>query len=163
MFQLHRIFCATPWELEAERRRFHEILGQFNETYAMSNGILYVPVTLTNIRDKRPVQFVVDENIRDSRHYVFVLSDDWGPAERNFENDYHLALECAADSALPMRDVVLLRKVPRSGRPLADGMPAPLAAFSTLSEFEQCVRDLLPGWLAALLAEGHSNERHATA
>ena len=26
MYQMHRPFCATPWNLEAERRAFYEIL-----------------------------------------------------------------------------------------------------------------------------------------
>jgi hypothetical protein len=155
MFQMHRIFCATPWELEAERSRFHEILGCFNEERAMAKGILLVPVSLMNIRDKRPVQYAVDDNIRECRHYVLLLQDDWGPVERNFENDYHLALECASDPSLPMRGISLVRKIPPSGRALAPGIPEPHAVFSTPSEFEQCVR--------AVLAKTLTDERHATA
>ena len=150
---MHRIFCATPWELEAERNRFHDLIGNFNETAAMQRGVLYVPVTLLNIRDKRPVQYAVDENIRDCRHYILALSEDWGPVERNFRNDYHLALQCAADPALPMHSVAVLSKKQLSGVPLAAGLPEPDGIFSTLTEFDDCVNHLLPAWLESIASE----------
>jgi hypothetical protein len=152
MFQMHRIFCATPWELEAERGRFHDLIGNFNETAAIQKGILYVPVSLINIRDKRPLQYAVDENIRDCRHYILLLSEDWGPAERNFRNDYHLALQCVAEPALPMHSVAVLCKKQLSGVPLAEGMPKPKATFSTLAEFDNCVNSLLADWFESLVS-----------
>jgi hypothetical protein len=152
MYRMHRVFCATPWELEGERAAYYDIIGGFNENEAMRHGVLFVPVTLTNVRDKRPYQFDVEENIRACRHYILLLSDDWGPAERNFENDYHLALQCIADPALPMQSVAVLQKRQLSGRPLAAGMPEPQAAFSTPAEFAECVNSLLSGWLASLPA-----------
>ena len=149
---MHRVFCATPWEMEAERGCFYDVIGQFNETQAIPSGVLYVPVSLVNIRDKRPLQYAVEENIRDSRHFIVLLSEDWGPIERNFEEDYLLARECAADPALPMNEIAVLRKIGRSKRPLADGMPEPDGAFSTMEEFRQCVDGLLSQWLANLNA-----------
>jgi hypothetical protein len=151
MFQMHRIFCATPWDLEAERRRSYDLIGNFNETAAMQAGILYVPVTLTNIRDKRPLQYVIDENIRDCRHYLLLLTEDWGPVERNFRNDYHLALQCVADPTLPMHSVAVLRKKQLSAVPVAEGLPEPQATFSTLVEFDGCVNRLLANWLESLV------------
>ena len=138
--------------MEAERSCFYDVLGQFNEAHAMVQGVLYVPVSLVNIRDKRPVQYLVEENIRDSRHFILLLSQDWGPIERNFEDDYLFARECAADPAFPMREIALLRRIGRAGRPLADGIPEPDAAFSTLDEFKECIRNLLDRWLASLNA-----------
>jgi hypothetical protein len=152
MFLMHRIFCATPWELEGERGRFHDLIGNFNETSAMPKGILYVPVTLINIRDKRPIQYAVEENIRDCRHYVLLLSEDWGPVERNFRNDYHLALECVDDPALPMHSVAVLCKKQPSCVPLAEGMPEPKATFSTPAEFDHCVNSRLADWFETLVA-----------
>ena len=137
MYQMHRIFCATPWELEAERIRFHDLIGLFNETVAMPKGVLFVPVSLAGIRDKRPMQYAVDENIRQCRHYIQVLSEppeqpeSWGPVERNFRHDYNLALECAADPALPMQSVSLIPK--------------------GTAEFDACVNGLFAEWLASLL------------
>lgn len=151
---MHRIFCATPWELEAERLRFYDLIGAFNEAAAMQKGVLYVPVTLTNVADKRPVQYAVDENIRDCRHYILVLSEDWGPAARNFRNDYQLALQCVADPSLPMHSVAVLAKKDPSGAPLAPGLPEPKVTFSTLAEFDECVNSLLADWLDSLVSTG---------
>ena len=161
MFQMQRVFCATPWEMEAERMRFHEVIGRVNETAAMPRGSLYVPVTLVNFRDKRPLQYVVDENIRDCSYYILLLADDWGPVERNFRSDYHLALECAANPALPIQSVVVLRKQPAgaaaSPASLAPDLPEPHAAFSTIEEFDECVGGLLTGWLESLTPRGSAS------
>lgn len=153
MLQMHRIFCATPWELEAERFRFYDVIGQFNETVAMPKGVLYVPVTVSNGMDKRPLQYAIDENIRDCRHYILLLTEDWGPAARNFRNDYALAVQCIDDPALPMQSVAVLAKKQPSGQPLAEGLPEPQAAFSTPAEFDECVTALLSDWLETLTAQ----------
>jgi hypothetical protein len=154
MFRMYRVFCATPWEMEAERNSFYTALGQFNEVAAMPKGILFVPVTLTNIRDKRPLQYAIDENIRECSFYILLLSEDWGPVERNFRNDYNLALECAADPALPMQGIGVLSKKSTSGPQPAAGLPEPQATFSTLVEFNECVKSLLSGWLEPLASAG---------
>jgi hypothetical protein len=160
MFQTHRIFCATPWELEAERYRFYDVIGRFNETAAMQNGVLYVPVTMNNVMDKRPLQYTVDQNVRECRHYILLLTRDWGPPERNFESEYQLALEAVDDPALPMRSVAVFAKT--SGRPLAAGLPEPRATFSTPAEFDDCILGVLSGWLESLLAERQSSASFVT-
>ena len=156
MFQMHRIFCATPWELEAERGRFHDSIGQFNETVAQREGILYIPVTLVNIRDKRPFQYVIDENIRESRHCIFLFSDGWGPPERNFRNDYYQALQAIDDPASALQSVTVLAKTMPSGQPpvqdsSAADLPAPYDTFSTLDSFNNCLNGLLSTRLKTLL------------
>jgi hypothetical protein len=156
MFQIQRVFCATPWEMEAERMRFHDVIGRVNETVAMPRARLYVPVTLVNVRDKRPMQYAVDENVRDCSYYILLLANDWGPVERNFRSDYQLALECAADPALPMQRVAVLRKK-LPGAPAAD-LPEPHAAFSTIEEFDECVAALLTGWLDSIAVRGAAGE-----
>ena len=158
MFQMHRIFCATPWELEAERYRFYDVVGRFNETAGVQKGVLYVPVTLTNVMDKRPLQYAVDQNIRECRHYILLLWEDWGPAARNFRNEYHMALECRGDPALPMESVAVLVKKQPSGQALAEDLPEPSATFSTLAEFDECVTTLLSGWLESLPANDASTQ-----
>jgi hypothetical protein len=156
MFQMQRVFCATPWEMEAERMRFHDVIGRVNETAAMPAARLYVPVTLVNIRDKRPMQYAVDENVRDCSYYILLLANDWGPVERNFRSDYQLALECAADPALPMQRIAVLRKK-LPGSPSED-LPEPHAAFSTIEEFDECVSGLLKGWLESFATRGAAGE-----
>jgi hypothetical protein len=162
MFQMHRIFCATPWELETERHRFYDVVSRFNETVGMQRGVLYVPVTLTNVMDKRPMQYAVDQNIRDCRHYILLLWEDWGPTARSFRNDYHMALQCRDDPALPMESVAVFAKTQPSGQPLAEGLPEPRATFSTLAEFDECVTALMSDWLESLPMD-EASTRAATA
>jgi len=103
----------------------------------------------------------VDENIRDCSYYILLLADDWGPVERNFRSDYELALECAADPALPMQSVAVLRKTlpgaMSSLAPVAPPLPEPHAAFSTIEEFDECVGGLLTGWLESAASRGTSS------
>ena len=153
---MHRIFCATAWELEGERLAFHDALGRINEAEAMPNGLLCVPVSLPNIRDKRPYQYLLEENLRDSRYYILALTDGWGPPERNFQRDYQLALEHRANPALPMRDVALLVRHP-AGQPSAfaaelAGAGHPSVAFADVGDFVQVVSRRLSQWLSADLA-----------
>ncbi len=118
---MNRVFCATSWELEGERRAFYDVVSEFNQATGLARELLYVPVSLTNVRDKRPLQYTIEENVRESFAYVLVLTDGWGPAERNFERDFRLALECQRDPALPMRHVALLWQRPPDHPPfLAD-------------------------------------------
>jgi hypothetical protein len=156
MYEMHRVFCATPWEMEGELRLFYDWIGQVNETVGMPKGVLFVPVSLTNIRDKRPMQYAVDENIGECRYFILALADDWGPVERNFRRDYHLALQCLADPALPMQDVVVLYKKEPGGLPPAEGLPEPRATFSTREEFGACLDNLLRAWLESLPSSGNS-------
>jgi len=158
---MHRIFCATPWEMEAERLRFYDIIGRFNENVAMPKGVLYIPVTLTNVTDKRPLQYAVDRNIRECRHYILLLSEDWGPVERNFKSEYGHACRCIDDPTSPLKTVSVLAKREPSGQPWAQGLPEPQATFATPAEFDACVDALLSEWWAAMPAD--ENERRQSA
>jgi len=157
MYRMHRIFCATAWETEGERRAFYDILGNFNETHGIPAGTLYVPVSLINIHDKRPYQYTVDENIRECRYYLLVPGDDWGPPARAFERDYLLARSCAADPALPMQAAaILLRNLPDGSRPpfaaVLDTAGHEYTTFTTAEDFQGAVTDLLHTWLHSALA-----------
>src|SRR5262245_55444661 len=154
MYRMHRVFCAAPWELESERRVFYDVIGNFNELAAMPRGILYVTVSLVAMRDKRPYQYTVEENIRDCRHYLLALGEDWGPVERNFEPDFRLATACLRDPSLPMQSVSVLLRAPEDGGPpplasrlLAAGVTPVL--FQGSQDFREKVVPLLHGWLEA--------------
>ncbi|MGO9261743.1 MAG: hypothetical protein ACLQU1_36385 [Bryobacteraceae bacterium] len=157
MYRMHRVFCAFAWELEGERRAFYDAAGQVNESEAMPHDVLYVPVSLLNVRDKRPYQFAIEENIRDSRHYILALGDGWGPPERNFQRDYRLAIECRDDPGLPMQSVtLLLRREPGEESPFAAELSAAgiaVVEFTSVEEFQRQVRQLLCAWLAAAVSE----------
>lgn len=145
---MHRIFCASPWEMEREQILFNDAVAGFNGA-AMAKGVLFVPVALTNVRDKRPLQYTVDDNIQQCSYFVLLLAAEWGPVERNLRCDYELALECLADPTLPMQGVAFLKKVkPASEAPPADDLPEPRATFYTPAEFTECLNGLLTAWLA---------------
>jgi hypothetical protein len=144
---MHRIFCACPWEMEREQILFSDAVGRFNGA-AMAKGVLFVPVVLTNVRDKRPLQYTVDENIQQCNYFVLLLATEWGPVERNLRCDYELALECVADPALPMQDVAVLKKVKPGSVPSgADDLPEPRATFLTPEEFTESLNGVLAAWL----------------
>jgi hypothetical protein len=158
MYSFHRIFCATAWELEGERRAFYDVVGEFNAGRAMPDGILYTPITLTNIRDKRPYQYTVDENIRQCHGYLLAVSDGWGPSERNFEPDYLLARQCLADPSLPMQHVAVITRNLPGGDPspfaaqlAASGIPS--EAFSTPEDFKALLTATLARWHESFLAK----------
>lgn len=112
-YEMHRIFCATPFELEEERLAFHAAVSRFNEREAMPGNLLFIPVTLPpNLADKRAYHNVVLENIRDARYFVQLLEDSWGPPGRNFERDYAMARQYAAGGAHKIRETALLFKKP---------------------------------------------------
>lgn len=147
MYQIHRVFCATAFNLEPERRALEELLGHFNETVAMPRGVLFVPSFLIRMRDKRPYQVEIDDNIRESRYYLLALAGDWGPPERNFQSDYRLAMRCKDDPALPMSDAVLLLRRFEDDSPPVPGLPPPAAEFETIEQFVVAACGILARWL----------------
>jgi hypothetical protein len=163
---MHRIFCAPAGDLEQERTAFYDVVGNFNEAYAMPRNILFVAVALPfHIIDKRPFQAAISENIRACRYYVQVLEDTWGPPEKNFERDYALACKCVADPDLPMQEVAVLFKnplVPHQVEPPVIDLQKRLeashaqahASFETLDEFRGHLNRLLAGWLEAVAPSG---------
>jgi hypothetical protein len=124
--------------------RFHDVVGRLNESDAMQRGVLLVPVSLANIRDKRPLQYAVEENIRSCRHYLLVLSDGWGPPERDLKPDYDYALESIANPESPMQSVAVIAKS------TYQGPVNPRATWSTPEEFDARVAGILSGWLDSI-------------
>ncbi len=159
MYRMLRVFCATAWELEAERHGFCEALGQVNQEQAMARGTLFVPVALKNVPDKRRLQAAVDENIRACSYYILAIEEGWGPSERNFERDYRLAIACRNDKDAPMRETAILVRDRPDGSPSPFGPVLDAAGFSsirfaTTEDFRGSVLRLLTEWLAAA-AEPH--------
>ena len=144
-YSMHRIFCATPGNLEDERQAFYSVVGCFNENEAMKHDILFVPVSIVpNMVDLNLFQNVIDENVRSCRYYIQVLGDTWGAFPRNFERYFELAKTCAAAADLPMREVAALIK-PLPARLTAEG--ARSLEFHDLESYRLHLRALLSGWL----------------
>jgi hypothetical protein len=159
-YQMHRIFCAAPGDLEPERQAFYDAVSDFNQAHAMPRGLLFVSISLPALTiDKRPYQAAIGENVRSCRYYVQLLEDTWGPPERNFERDHALAMRCLADPAMPMQDVAVFFKKPLVPHQVEPGVielreqkrrDGRLAEFDSPGEFRGLMHEVLFGWLATL-------------
>ncbi|HEY3824387.1 MAG TPA: hypothetical protein VGL82_07495 [Bryobacteraceae bacterium] len=146
-FEMYRVFCATPVDLEDERQAFYQVVGQLNEQVAMPRGILLVPVSLLpHMTDKRAFQLAVDQNVRDCKFYLQVLQNSWGPPERNFKRDYNTASQYAARSILfkALNGGEIEPKISDLKRESGG------AEFTDPEDFRRQVHSLLSNWLASL-------------
>ena len=155
-YDMHRIFCATPFELEDEREACLAAISGFNATEAMPRGVLFVSVSLVpSIVDKRPYQAAVNDNIKTCRYYVQILEENWGPPQRNMERDYALAAQLAAKPDSKLREAVLLFKKPLLPHRVEADLAAIKSATSAL-EFDGMealkarILELLPKWLESV-------------
>jgi hypothetical protein len=144
-YQMHRVFCATPGDLEPERRIFYEVAGQVNEAEGMPHGVLLVPVAVEpRMVNKAMFQPVVDANVRACRFFVQVLADTWGPPQRNFRREFELARELG----LPMA-VFFRRTAP--AEPEIAALRAELGGgafeYDSPEDFGRQLRGVLSGWL----------------
>lgn len=114
----YRVFIASPGGLQDERNAFRSALTQYNEVHGFSRGVMFLPVgwedTLGGIG--RP-QHIINQDLRECDFMVLLLWDRWGSPpdrERRFrsgvEEEFHVAMECLRDPALPMQQVVVLFK-----------------------------------------------------
>jgi hypothetical protein len=128
-YKLHRVFCATPGNLEPERQAFHDVIGQVNEAEAMAKSILFVPVSIVpNMVNKLALQPMVEANVEWCTFFVLVLQNTWGPPGKNFEAEYNLARRLKSDPDAEMKGVSLFFKA-------ADGLqvdPAVLQLRSSM-------------------------------
>jgi hypothetical protein len=169
-YRFHYVFCATPFEAEAELKAFHQAIATFNETEAMPNGYLFAALVIVPaLADKRPFQGAISENIRMSRYYIQVIEDSWGPPQRDFERDWALAKNCQADASMPMRETILLFKSPllphkvdpaivelkRASLSGEGPHASPHASFDNVDQLQTILRTLFSGWLTTVLAEAN--------
>jgi len=160
-YRMHRIFCATPGDLEQECEVFYDAVCDVNGARCMPHGLLLVALSVPGTTvDKRPYQAAVGDNVRSCRYYVQILEDTWGPAERNFEREYMLALRCLDDPALPMQDVAIFFKkplVPHQVDPRVSEFreqrrnQGRLLEFDSPDQFRRLLDGVLAGWMATLV------------
>jgi hypothetical protein len=149
-FEMCRVFCATPGDLEDERQAFYQVMGEFNEREAMPRGVLFVSVSIPpHMTNKLAYRNVVDENVRACKFFVQVLHDTWGPPERSFAREYSMAAQCAGRAVLfkapngrPIEPEVLALKQQSAGE-----------EFGDLDDFKQRLRAQLSAWLATIPVE----------
>src|SRR5207249_2085136 len=107
----YKIFIASPGGLDDERQEFRRIINEYNETDAIEDGVLFVPVGWEVARAGlgRP-QELINEIVRGCDYLVLVLHDRWGtapsdsgPYSSGTEEEFHIAGECIRTGT--MRDV----------------------------------------------------------
>lgn len=166
-YDMHRIFCATPFELEDERNACHAAISEFNTEEAMPRGVLFVTVSLVPaMADKRPYQAAVNDNIKACRYYVQILEENWGPPQRDMERDYALAAQVAAAPDSKMREAVLLFKKPLLPHRVAADLvtlkgTAGAAEFADAAELKARLLGLLRKWLESVAPRAESSQAAA--
>jgi hypothetical protein len=159
-YTMHRVFCATPGDLEPERRAFYDVIGEVNEVEGMPRNILFVPVSIVpHMLNKLMFQPMVESNVRDCKFFVQVLQDTWGPPARNFEPEYHLACRLRADPSFPMAGIAVFFKA--EDGPQVEPKIVQLKSsaktredlvsyhFATVDEYKTLLRSQLLNWLKA--------------
>jgi hypothetical protein len=166
-YVMHRVFCSTPGNLEAERQAFEEVVGQVNAAEAMAKGILFVPVSIVaNVVNKMPFQSAIEANVQACKFFVQVLQDTWGTPERNFESEYKLACRLKADSSSLMEEVSLFFKA-ADGLPVEPGIlqlkssvesqqDSPAYGFASLEEYKQQLLGQFSEWLQGVTSSAAS-------
>lgn len=155
-YTMHRIFCATPGDLEPERQAFHDVVGQVNEAEGMPRNILFVPLSIVPLMSNKLIfRTAVEDNIRQCRFFIQVLQNTWGPSTRNFEPDYNLACRLKDDPASLMEGVAMFFKAANEVEPGIAELKSPFQSqpkcaayeFATLDEYKQQLRAQLSTWL----------------
>ena len=73
---VYRVFVASPGGLEPERETFRRVLNDYNESDALEDGALYIPVgwELARAGMGRP-QELINKDLRRCDYCVLVLRD----------------------------------------------------------------------------------------
>jgi len=143
-YRLLQIFCSTPGELEEERLAFHEVVGQVNQGEGIAKGVLFAPVSiLPHMANKTFFQPSVDDNVRDSKFFVQILHDTWGPPHKNFAREFEMALRSKAGSEI----AVFLKA---GGISLSLPPEIAISEFTELGAFQEQLHLQLSAWLGAI-------------
>jgi len=164
----YRIFIASPGGLDDERQTFRQVINDYNESDALDDGALFVPVgwELARAGMGRP-QELINAMVRRCDYFVLVLHDRWGtapsaggPYTSGTEEEFHIARQCFQNQT--MRDIAIFfkevdpRRVSDPGAQLQKvlGFRASLEAsrellftrFDSLAAFETRLRNHLGDW-----------------
>jgi hypothetical protein len=163
-YQIHRVFCSTPGDLEELRRDFDHQTGAVNEEVGMPQQILLAPVSCRPATGTGFFNAEIRDNIRQCSFFIQVLGDSWGPPAAKFERAFELAMACLGDPGLPMREVALfLEEVPAercSGdvvefrQSIGKDHLCNVYRFQDNDGFRRLLDDQLRRWLGSLTSTG---------
>ena len=156
-YTMHRVFCSTPGDLEPERRIFSDAVGEFNETTAIAQGILFVPLSIVpHMGNLSVFQEAIAANLRASSFFLQVLHDTWGAPPRNFRPIYDLAQRLVTHADSGLRGGVAFFKTGGARRiePEVSALKTsleverdwPVFSFSNAGEFTRQLRAQLTAW-----------------
>jgi hypothetical protein len=124
----YRIFIASPGGLDDERQAFRKVINDYNESDALDDGALFVPVgwELAPAGMGRP-QELINRMVRRCDYFVLLLHDRWGsapsasgPFTSGTEEEFHIARECFQSGS--MRELAVFFKEIDPGK-LSDAGP----------------------------------------
>lgn len=165
------VFVASPGGLEAERKKFFEVISRFNADEALEAGFTFVPQghELAYAGAGR-AQALINEQVRRADYCLVVFWDKWGmppdeagPFTSGTEEEFSVAIEALENPSLAMLDVVVLfkgvsdrqmsdpgsqlQKVLDFKKRLEAERRVLYRTFDTLDEFTDELRRLLAKWL----------------
>ena len=161
-FKMHRIFCGAPDDVEQERHAFHEVIGEVNECGMVSNGVLFVPVSLLpNMVNTNFFRSSVESNIEACTFFVQILDKTWGPPTRNFQWKYEMAYRLKNDADSSIQEVAVFFKG-QAGKESGSFEElklsvrengSPCYCFENIAEFREKLRSQLSAWYTAITAQ----------
>jgi hypothetical protein len=105
-FQIYRILGSTTPDMESEREIFESSLTKFGEAVTFPQQILFAGASFPGGFDPNRHRAPAEANVRMCDFCLYIFGEDWqGPAFRDL---IRLAINCAADPAMPMRKVAVL-------------------------------------------------------
>ena len=161
-FDDYRIFISAPGDLEPDRQACHDAIADANEHTAMPAKVLLVSVGLRDNEQITGNRAAVSDNVRWSAFFIQIFQDDWGPRDL-FRKIFLLAAECRADSAMPMREVVVcLKDAPHETNPevlafrreLEQHPEVRLLRFATPADLKTNLTEVCTGWARELIQSG---------
>ena len=161
-FDTYRIFISAPGDLETDRQACHDAIADANEQTAMPAKVLLVSVGLRDNDQITGSRSAVSDNVRWSTYFIQIFQDDWGPRDL-FRKLFLLAAECRADSATPMRDVVVcLKDAPHETnaeilafrRELEEYPQVRLFRYSSPAELKEQLAEVCSIWARELIESG---------
>lgn len=128
----YRFFIASPSGLDDERRKFFDVVNNFNQYEALPEGVYFEPIgwELTLGGVGRP-QAQINIEIEKCDYFLLLLYDRWGSSPNPegqeghssaTEEEYAVALRCLTSDSHPMCEVIAFFKNIDSFR-LADPGP----------------------------------------
>jgi hypothetical protein len=151
-FQIYRVLCSTPPELEPERVLAEATLTSFGATVTFPQQVLFAGASFRPGFDAVRHRAVGESNVRMCDFFLHIFSETW-PGDA-FQGFIDLAQVALADPSLPMRRTAVLfknfaaadEKVRSFRNSLAAGGNCDLREFQDPAELERLLREIFASW-----------------